>query len=106
MRKPPLGEYNFGALAGAIVGATGGLFAIGLARAILGRNAALLFGTPLLALLSWVFCGLVGWMLGGQIGPRVGESYGSPRAEFLAGGLAGLLPVVAIALWGWYMVAR
>ena len=38
--------------------------------------------------------------------PRVGESYGSPRAELLAGGLAGLLPVVAIALWGWYMTVR
>jgi hypothetical protein len=29
MLKPPLGEYNIGALAGAVVGSIGGLFAIG-----------------------------------------------------------------------------
>jgi hypothetical protein len=106
MRRPSLGEFNLGALAGAIVGSIGGLFAIGLARAILGRNLALLFGTPILAMLSWVVCGLVGWLLGGQIGPRFGESYGSPRVEMFAGAVAGLIPVVAIALWGWYMTAR
>jgi hypothetical protein len=106
MRKPPLGEYNMGALAGAVVGSIGGLFAIGLVRAILARNITLLFGTPILGLLSWVVCGLLGWFLGGQIGPRLGEKHYSQRAEILGGALGGFIPVVLVALWAWYMSVR
>ena len=106
MRKPPLGEYNLGALAGAIVGSVGGLFAVGLPPAILARNIALLFGTPLLGLLSWLLSGLVAWFLGGQLGPRLGEKYDSPQAEILGGALAGLIPVVSITLWSWYMATH
>ena len=40
--KPGLGEANLGALVGAVVGATGGLFAVGIAPAIMAKNAALL----------------------------------------------------------------
>ena len=57
MLKPPLGEYNMGALAGAVVGSIGGLFAIGVVRAILGRNIALLLAMPILGLVSWLVCG-------------------------------------------------
>ena len=106
MRKPPLGEYNFGALAGAVVGSIGGLFAIGAVRAILGRNPALLFSTPVLGLVSWAVCGILGWLLGGQIGPRVGEKYYSPRIELVAGGVSGLLPVLLVAGWAFYMSLR
>jgi hypothetical protein len=103
MRKPPVGEFNLGALAGAIVGSIGGLFAIGVVRAILTRNLDLVFSTPILGMISWVVCGLVGWLLGGQIGPRLGETYYSQKAEILAGALGGLLPVLCVALWAWYM---
>jgi len=106
MIKPPLGEYNLGALAGAIFGSIGGLFAIGAVRAILHRDIALLFGTPILGLLSWLACGVVGWLAGGQIGPRLGEKYYSQRAEILGGALGGLVPVALIALWAWYMTVR
>ena len=51
MSKPPLGEYSLSALVGAIVGSIGGLFAIGLVRAILGHNITLLFRFPILGLL-------------------------------------------------------
>ena len=97
---------NLGAVAGAVVGSVGGLFAVGLPPAILARNPALLFGTPILGLLCWLVSGTVGWFLGGQIGPRVGEKYNSQQAEILAGALAGLIPVVCIALWSWYMTTH
>src|ERR1039458_9306761 len=103
MRKPPLGEYNLGALAGAVVGSIGGLFAVGLPPAVLARNPALLFDTPILGVLSWLISGLVGWFLGGQVGPRLGEKYGSQQAEIFGGALAGLIPVVGITLLSWYL---
>ena len=104
MRNPGFGEINLGALAGAVVGAIGGLFAIGIGPAIASRNIALLFGTPILALICWVISGLLGWVLGGQVGPRVGEKLNSQKAEVIAGVLTGLLPVLLIAFWGWSMV--
>ena len=106
MRKPPLGEFNLGALAGAVVGSIGGLFAVGLPPAILARNPALLLGTPILGLLSWLVSGIVAWFLSGQIGPRVGEKFDSQQAEILGGALAGLVPVLSIAVWSWYMVTH
>jgi hypothetical protein len=106
MRKPSLGEYNLGALAGAVVGSIGGLFAVGLPPAVHARNPALLFGTPMLGMLSWLLSGLLGWFLGGQAGPRLGEKYRSQQAELFGGGLAGLVPVVSITLWSWYMVTH
>jgi hypothetical protein len=93
-----------GALAGAIVAAVGGLFAIGIAPAVLARNLALLFGTPILSLICWVVSGPVGWLIGGQIGPLLGEKFRTRRAEVVGGALGGMVPVVLIALWGWYMV--
>ena len=103
MRKPPIGEFNLGALGGAVVGSIGGLFAVGLPPAILARNPALLFDTPILGVLSWLISGLVGWFLGGQVGPRLGEKYGSQQAEIFGGALAGLIPVVGITLLSWYL---
>jgi len=104
MRNPGIGEANMGALAGVVVGAIGGLFAIGVPRAILGKNIALLFSTPLLGVICWLVSGLLGWLIGGQVGPRVGERMRSERAEIIAGGLSGLLPVIGIGVWGWHML--
>ena len=106
MRKPSIGEYNLGAVAGAVVGSIGGLFAVGLPPAILARNPTLLLGTPILGLLSWLVSGLLGWFLGGQVGPRLGEKFDSQQVELLGGALTGLVPVVSIILWSWYMVTH
>jgi hypothetical protein len=106
MRRPSLGEFNLGALVGAILGSIGGLFAIGTVRAVLAKNAALLFGTPILGLISWVVCGVGGWLLGGQIGPRLGEKYYSQRAEIVGGALGGFIPVVLVVVWALYMSLR
>ena len=104
MRKPALGQASLGALAGAVVAAVGGLFAVGIAPAIVGRHAALLFATPRLGLLCWLISGLAGWLIGGQIGPQLGDRFNNQRAEILGGALGGVIPVTVIALWGWYMI--
>jgi hypothetical protein len=104
MKGPRIGEVNTGAAAGATVGAIGGLFAIGIAPAIIGRNAGLLIGTPILALFCCLISGPIGWVIGGQVGPRLGELLKNQGAELVGGIVGGLVPVVAIALWAWYMV--
>jgi hypothetical protein len=106
MRKPSVGEYNLGAVAGAVVGSIGGLFAVGLPPAILARNPAFLFETPILALICWIVSGLTGWFLGGQVGPRLGEMYRSQQAEIVSGAFTGLIPVVGIFWWSWHMATR
>lgn len=104
MRKPGLGEPNVGALMGAVVASTGGLFAVGIARAVMGRNVALLFETPILGLICWLVSGPAGWIIGGQIGPRLGARFNSQRGEIIGGVVGGLIPVTIVGLWGWYMV--
>ena len=103
--RPGFGEANWGAMGGAVVGAIGGLFALGVPHAIAGHNVALLVGTPVLSLVSCVIAGLIGWLIGGQTGPRLAQVFHTQRSEIIGGGLGGLIPVLLIALWGWYMVA-
>jgi len=104
--SPSLGAASMGALAGSVVGAIGGLFALGIAPAVIGRNPALLFQTPILGLISFFICGGLGWLIGGQLGPRASRQFNFSLAEILAGSAGGLIPVVAIAAWGWYMVTQ
>jgi hypothetical protein len=106
MRKPAFGESNLGALSGAVVGAIGGLFAVGIAPAIIEHKLALLFATPMLGVVCWLISLPIGWVLGGQIGPRVGELFQSERAEIIGGVLGGVAPILLIAAWGWYMTTR
>lgn len=106
MRKPAFGEANMGALAGAVIGAIGGLFAIGIGPAIAAQNIRLLVGTPILAIISLLVCGPLGWIIGGQIGPRLGGKFKTQRAETIGGVIGGLIPVLLVVLWGWYMTAR
>jgi hypothetical protein len=106
VHKPGFGEMNLGAIAGAVVGSIGGLFAIGVGPAIASRNIARLFETPILGLVSWVVCLAFGWFIGGQVGPRLGQRFKNERAEIIAGAGAGLIPVVLIGLLGWHMATR
>ena len=106
MRTPGFGEANLGAMAGAVVGGIGGLFALGIAPAIIARNPSYLVGTPLLGLGSLLVCGILGWLLGGQIGYRIGDRLRSEKAEIITGGLSGLAPVILMMLLGWYLSAR
>ena len=106
MRPPPEGKSQIGAVSGLVVGAIGGLFALGLAPAILERNPTFLFATPMLSLVSWVVSGFSGWFLGGLIGRVMGKLFKSVKAEATGGAFGGLIPVLAIAWLGWYMVTR
>jgi len=103
MNQRPPGVYSLSAVIGAVVGSTGGLFAIGAVRAILGQNIALIFRFPILGFLSWIVCGLLGWVLGGFIGPKCGQVFRSYQAELLGGAFGGLIPVLLVAIWAWYM---
>jgi len=104
--KPGLGESSLGALAGAVVGAIGGLFAVGIPHAVIEGSFRVLFRTPILGLICWAMGGLAGWVIGGQAGPRLGIRMQSQRVEIAGGALGGLVPVILIALWGWYMVTH
>src|SRR6266850_7522087 len=106
MRRPGFGETNFGSLAGVAVGSVGGLFALGIVRAIAKHNPALLIDTPILSLLSCLVCGTIGWFMGGQIGPMIGEKFRTQRAEIIGGAIGGLIPVLLVAAWGCYMMSQ
>ena len=106
MRTIGLGEANLGAVAGAVVAGIGGLFAIGVPCAIIDHDLKILFQTPTLSLLCWLLSMPSGWLLGGQIGPRIGEPRNSPRAELIVGGCCGLVPVLLVATWGWYLALQ
>ena len=103
MNKSPLDEYSLSAMVGAIVGSIGGLFAIGLVRAILAHNIVLIFSFPILGFLSWIVCGVAGWLLGGRIGPLVRQEVRLLPGGVLGGALGGLIPVLLVAIWAWYM---
>lgn len=103
MSKSPLEGYSLSAMIGAIVGSIGGLFAIGGVRAILAHDIALVLHFPILGFLSFLVCGLAGWFLGGFVGPRCGEKFGTYQAELLGGAAGGLVPVLLVAIWAWYM---
>lgn len=103
MRKPGIGEANFGALAGTVIGSIGGLFAVGIPQAVMDRDLAVLFSMPRLGLICLLICGPLGWFLGGQLGPRLSNT---PRTEGIIGALGGLVPVVIVVLWGWWYITR
>ena len=103
MKLQPL-QPSLGAIVGAIVGSVGGLFALGIAPAILTRDPSMFRATPTLSVICWLISGGVGWVLGGQLGLRLNERFDHQNAEAAGGIVGGLIPIILIALWGWYMV--
>ena len=65
MRGPRFGEASIGAVAGAVVGSIGGLFVLGIVRAIVARDITVMFGTPVFGFLSWLISLPAGWLGGG-----------------------------------------
>ncbi len=101
--RDDFGRPNLGGMAGAVVGAIGGLFALGAVPAILSRDVRILFSTPLLNLLCWLISLPLGWFVGGLIGRPLGDRLRSERAEIIGGGIGGLFPIALIAYLGWYL---
>lgn len=103
MSYPPEREGDQGALAGAIVAGVGGLFAVGVARAVIYQDFSLMFRFPMLGMVCLLAGGPAGWFLGGRIGSWLGRRRRSPALEITGGVLGGLLPVAAVLLLGWYL---
>ncbi len=94
-------------MAGAVVGAIGGLFALGLVPAIKTKDIGWIIGRPtLLNALAWLVSLPIGWVLGWAIGRPLGNKFRSERAEIAGGVVGGLLTMGIIAGYGWYLVTR
>ena len=106
MNKPRFGEANLGATIGAAVGSICGLFAVGIAPAILDHNIRQLLVAPSLGLAGFIISGPVGWLIGGQIGPRLARWLGERGGGAVGGIIGGLVPVAGFALWSWHMVTQ
>jgi hypothetical protein len=100
---PNEAEGDLGALAGAIVAGVGGLFALGVAPAIIYRDLSLMFRTPMLGMACLLAGGPTGWFLGGWIGRFFGKTLRRRGCEIVGGVFGGLVPVSAIILLGWYL---
>ena len=100
------GRANLGGMAGASVGAMGGLFALGIAPAIALRDPRLLINTPILNALCWIVSLPVGWVIGSFVGSFLGRKFRSERAEVVGGVIGGILTIILGSLLGWWLWQR
>lgn len=105
-RRPSISEANLGALVAAVIASIGGLFALGIAPAIIARDPRWLAQFPKLNVISFFLCGVAGWLLGGQIGPRLERFFGEKNGNIVGGIIGGLLPVAVMVGMGWYLVTH
>jgi len=105
MREPSVGKENLGAVIGAVIGAVGGLFAIAIPLAIMTRNVQNLSVARNLGLFGFLISVPVGWFAGGYISHALEKKMSRKAAGIIGGTMGGLLPVMAIALLGWYVVS-
>ena len=91
---------------GAVVGAMGGLFAVGIPWAIIKGDIKALSDARSFGVIGLVVSAPVGWFIGGQIGPRLENILSERNAGIVGGVIGGLVPVTGFILWGWFLVAR
>ena len=106
LTKPTLGQANLAALIAVVVGSILGLFALGLVPAIIAREPRYLAVAPTMNIISFFICGAVGWFLGGQIGPRIHHLFGPRNGHIVGGIVGGLIPVIGVAAFGWYLATQ
>lgn len=104
--KPTIGEANLSALIAGVIGAIGGLFALGLAPAIVLRKPQFLASAPIMSVICFFLCGVLGWFIGGQIGPRLHHFLGIKPGYIVGGIIGGLFPILGITALGWYLVTH
>ncbi len=93
-------------MAGAVTGAVGALFGVGLGPAIQSGDPGWLTATPIMSFLCFLVCGPLGWIMGGQGGPRIaGRFSDAPFFEIAVGIFAGLIPAGLVVWWGWRMMS-
>jgi hypothetical protein len=90
-------------MAGAAVGAMGGLFSLGVGPAISLGDPRLLFNTPKLSMICWLVSLAVGWGIGSFIGPLLGRKFRSERAEIMGGVIGGVLTIALGSGVGWLL---
>jgi len=105
-RKVPIGEANLAALIAAVIGSIGGLFALGIAPAIITHNPQFLAQFPKLNVISFFLCGSLAWVIGGQLGPRLERLFGEKAGYNVGGVVGGLIPVASMIGLGWYLVTH
>jgi len=103
VNQPSGKRGDLGALAGAIVAGVGGLFAVGVARAVIYKDFSVIFRFPMLGMVCLLLSGPIGWLLGARLGPLLGERFHSRACEITGGIFGGLLPVCAVLFLGWYL---
>lgn len=103
MKKPSIGHLNLAALIGACIGSITGLFAVGIAPAIIEQNARMMLAFPSIGLICFFLGGVAGWIVGGELGPRLGRQTRQQRGQLLGGLIGGALPFAVFALSGWYL---
>ncbi|TAK92821.1 MAG: hypothetical protein EPO07_19000 [Verrucomicrobia bacterium] len=103
-RNPRIGEPSLSALIGALIGAPGGLIAVGLPLAIAEHDFSLIITVRTLGIAGLLLSAPVGWIVGGQIGPRLGRFFNPRNAEIVGGIIGGLTPALLIFAWAWAMM--
>jgi hypothetical protein len=87
-----------------VIGGMGGLVAIAIPLAILRGDIKALSEARTFGVVGFLVSATAGWFLGGQLGGRFARLFNERFAHILGGVLGGLIPISALALWGWYLV--
>ena len=103
MRPGGIGELNLGALIGTSIGSITGLFAIGVAPAIIEHNARLMLAHPTIGLFCFFVGGVFGWLVGGLLGTRLARIRRFQQGYIAGGVIGGFLPFTAFVLLGWFL---
>lgn len=106
MKEPSVGKENLGAVIGAVIGAVGGLVAIAIPYALMTRNVQSLSAARSFGLISFLICTPVGWFAAGYLSHFLERFLAVKTANIVGGIIGGLLPVTAVALYGWHYVSR
>jgi hypothetical protein len=99
-------KSNLGGMAGAAVGAIGGLFALGVVPAISEGDPRLLFNIPTLNVICWVASLLIGWAIGSLFGPLFRRKSDTDRSEIAGGVVAGVVTILIGVTIGWLLWLR
>ncbi len=103
MKPEGPGEPNLAALIGACVGSITGLFAIGIAPAIIEHNAQLVIAHPTIGLFCFFVGGICGWLVGGRLGLKFARPRRIEQGHIAGGVIGGMLPFALLVLLGWFL---
>lgn len=105
MKPGAIGEPNLAALIGSSIGSITGLFAIGVAPAVMEQNARLMIAYPTIGLLCFIVGGVFGWLVGGLLGSKLSRPRRVQQAHIAGGLIGGSLPFATFVLLGWFLWA-